>query len=235
MKAAFITLVILILFLSCSQHSPDNNCRIKHVIENRLKTFPNILAPIKDISQKYIQQGGKIDDGTVKIYNLTWEAPLQYGITIFKPTPDGYIEKFERDNDIEIPVVYKQFLKEMNGCYVFELTMFGLPPSIYKPDIDHKYFIECYDLAVANKEWKYDYQTDSNSFYFGGRTYLYNENIGYFIDSVGVIKAVRYNGQVLNKWASFSAFLKDEIKQAEDLMIYYMPYDEMEKLGIPVQ
>ncbi|MBN1597517.1 MAG: SMI1/KNR4 family protein [Bacteroidales bacterium] len=236
-KNIILTLYILLL-IGCQSNEDqkfrNDRCNI-YDITIRLETISDTLKPIRNISLKYLQQGGRIDKNIIRIYNLYWEAPLQYGITIFKPTPDSYLEKFEKHNNIEIPGIYKQFLKEMNGCYIFELSLFGLTPSIYEPDMDYSYSIECYDLAAANREWKYDYKTDSGSFYFGGRTYLYNENIGYFIDSAGVIKAVRYNGQVLNTWTSFSSFLKDEIKQAEDLMIYYMPYDEMEKLGLPVQ
>ena len=236
MKKILLTTLIPLFFSCLSKHNDRSfqNLQEIQVIEDQVNILSNRLKPIKDISLKYLKQGGILDKDVIRIYNLTWESPLQYAITIFNPAPDSYFEKYKKDNNLGIPVIYEQFLKEMNGCYLFDFTLFGLSPTIYEPEADHKSFNECYDIAIANREWKQEYMVDSSLFYFGARTYLYNENIGYFIDSSGAIKAVKYNGNVLNEWTSFTDFLKDEIKEAEDLMIYYMPYDEMEKLGIPV-
>ncbi|MBK8807840.1 MAG: SMI1/KNR4 family protein [Bacteroidales bacterium] len=127
-------------------------------------------------------------------------------------------------------MVYKDFLREINGCFIFDFALFGLTPSIYTTGLLDRSKVQCFDLGTANRSWISEYEIDEKLFHFGGRAYSYDENIGYFIDINGIIKSIRINGQIIKEWSDFSEFLRDEIEAAEKMMIDELPKAEKEKL-----
>nr|WP_319399222.1 SMI1/KNR4 family protein [uncultured Carboxylicivirga sp.] len=199
-------------------------------LEKRLNTISDNFKPIKQISLKYLKFGGSNEENNILIYNQKWIAPLKYGIRLFENTPDEFITKFEKDNNVKIPVIYKDFLREFNGCFIFDFDLFGLTPSIYTTGLLDRSKVQCFDLGTANRNWIAEYDIDEKLFHFGGRAYSYDENIGYFMDSTGIIKSIRTNGQIIKEWTDFSKFLSEEIEAAERMMIDELPKDEKEKL-----
>ena len=77
--------------------------------------------------------------------------------------------------------------------------------------------LQCLDLGTANEGWIVEYQVDRSLLYFGGRHYSYTENSGYFMSAEGQVQAIRKNGKILGQWASFSRFLRDELREAETI------------------
>jgi len=71
------------------------------------------------------------------------------------------------------------------------------------------------DLSLANEDWKREYSIDQKLFHFGGRSYSYTENIGYFMAGESMIQAYRKNGELLQQWGNFAAFLEEELYEAE--------------------
>jgi hypothetical protein len=199
-------------------------------IEKRLNTIPDNFKPIKQISYKYLKFGGTIEENSIMIYNQKWIAPLKYGIKIFGQTPIEFIKKFEKSNNTKIPLIYKEFLREVNGCFIFDFALFGLTPSIYTTGLLDRSKVQCFDLGTANRNWIAEYDIDEKLFHFGGRAYSYDENIGYFMDSTGIIKSIRTNGQLIKEWTDFTEFLSEEIEAAAKMMIDELPKEEKEKL-----
>lgn len=199
-------------------------------IKKILNTISDNFKPIKHISNKYIKFGGSIEENNLIIYNQKWIAPLKYGIRLFENAPVGFITKFEKDNNTKIPLIYKEFLREVNGCFIFDFDLFGLTPSIYTTGLLNRSKVQCFDLGTANRNGIAEYDIDEKLFHFGGRAYSYDENIGYFMDSTGIIKSIRKNGQIIKEWTDFSEFLSEEIEAAEKMMIDELPKDEKEKL-----
>lgn len=199
-------------------------------IKKRINAISDNLKPIKQISNKYLEFGGSFKDNNIMIYNQKWIAPLKYAIRIFEQTPIEIIAKIEKDNNIKIPLIYKDFLQEVNGCFIFDFDLFGLTPSIYTTGLLDRSKVQCFDLGTANKNWIKEYDIDEKLFHFGCRAYSYDENIGYFMDSSGIIKSIRKNGQTIEEWSDFSEFLTEEIKKAEIMMIEELPKEEKEKL-----
>ena len=234
-----ILIISSILVISCNPKSEntskilsrdnDQNQNVESM-ENRLLNISNKFQTVKEVSLKYLKFGGKHEEDVLKIYNQKWIAPKKYAITIYGITPDTYIEKFEKDNKIEIPLVYKQFLKEMNGCFIFDFDLFGLTPSIYETGLLDRSKVQCFDLGTANRDWIFEYEIEENLFHFGGRAFSYDENVGYFMDNAGNIKSIRNNGQVINEWSDFSEFLKEEIQIAEQMMLDELPVEEKGKI-----
>lgn len=183
--------------------------------EDRLKSISDNLSSIRNIAMKYISFGFIEENGEFRIYNRTWIAPLNYAIYLFDKTPQTFFEKYNSEYKKDIPNIYKTFLNELNGCNVFDLSLYGLTPSIYEKGIIDRSKVQCYDLGTANKFWKNEFEIDKNMFHFGSRSYSFDENIGYFLDSTDCIKSILKNGEIVNQWYDFSTFLSDEIDAAE--------------------
>lgn len=184
--------------------------------EKRIKSISNTFSPLKEIAIRFSNFGIVQDNYEFLIYNQPEIAPQKYAIYIFNETPQKFFDRFQAENQIEIPSEYEKFLKELNGCFIFDFDLFGLTPSIYEKGTLDRTKVQCFDIGSANLHWKREYKNiDFNLFHFGGRAFSDEENIGYFMDLLGNIKSVRKNGEILNEWNNFSTFLKDEIHNAE--------------------
>ena len=82
--------------------------------------------------------------------------------------------------------------------------------------------LQCHDLTTANNNWIREYDVDPNLFHFGGRSYNDDENVGYFFDKQKIL-CCRKNGELINKWNTFSKMLSDEIKIVEQEMLDEVP------------
>ena len=199
-------------------------------MDERLNGVSNNYEAVKEISFKYLKIDGKQTGNNLEIYSQKWVAPLKYGIIIYEQTPNDHVKKFENDNNKRIPRIYKDFLLEINGCFIFDLSLFGLTPSIYETGLLDRSKVQCFDLGTANRNWISEYNVDEELFHFGSRSHSYDENIGYFIDDTGRIKSIRKNGQIIKEWTEFADFLKDEIAVVEKMMIEELPIEEKNKL-----
>ena len=158
----------------------------------------------------------------MNIFHRPWVAPFNWGLRLYKGVDKNWLEQFEQKTQKVIPDFYKDFLLEINGCFIYDLSLFGLLPSIFLKGVLDRTQLQCHDLVTANTNWIYEYKVDKNNFHFGGRSYTYSENIGYFFDS-NKIRALRSNGKTIKEWQNFSVFLNDEIKEAEKMMIKEIP------------
>jgi hypothetical protein len=115
-----------------------------------------------------------------------------------------------------LPGFYKQFLLNINGCFLYDISMFGL----------NQYFtrsvLQCHSLLTANQEWIREYNIDQNLFYFGEGSYSESENTGYFYGG-NRFYAIRREGTVVKEWSEFALFLRDELSRAEREMLKEVP------------
>jgi hypothetical protein len=184
--------------------------KIKKIVEE----YPDELNALKNIGIRYLTKCSAIDiDNSVLIAHRPWLGVMNFAIRFFPPAKKTWLTKFKEK---KIPECYRQFLLATNGAFVFGLSLYGLAPSMQKtPHLLDRSSLQCHDLSLANQDWIKDYRTDLNAFYFGSRAFSYRENLGYFIFGNLKIKALRQNGEIYKEWDSFSLFLEDEIKQAE--------------------
>lgn len=190
---------------------------------NEINNFLNNLTldwePIKEQAIKYFDLDSKIrNDGAAQIFRRPWVAPQNFGLLLFPPVDKGWFDKFNENTNLIIPKMYQDTLSEMNGCFVYDFSLYGLPKTMYTTGLLNRTELQQYDLGTANTTWIHSYSVNRDLFYIGGRAYSYAENIGYFIDNDKIF-SVRKNGEILNSWTTFSNFLKEEIKAAEEMMI----------------
>jgi hypothetical protein len=186
-------------------------------INKLLNSYPDEYISVKRQALKYIQNGSNIDEReTVNILHRPWVAPLNWGLMIYKGADEKWISKVEESINRTIPDFYKKFLREMNGCFLYDISMFGLIHSLTRT------FLQCHDLKTANIEWIKEFDIDQSYFHFGGGTYSYKENTGYFYGHNKII-SIRNNGKVVNEWSNFESFLNDELLRAEKKMLKEVP------------
>ncbi len=173
----------------------------------------------QQVSKYYDNESNVRGDGSVAIFKRSWIAPQNFGIILFPPADKNLFDKFQQNTNRSIPTFYENILLRMNGCFVYDFELFGLPKSVYTTGLLDRTTVQQHDLGSANVFWINEYKVDKNLFHIGGRAYSYEENIGYFIDDKGTILSIRTNGEIIAEWKTFHSFLVDEIKIAEKMML----------------
>jgi|688.fasta_scaffold211250_2 hypothetical protein len=188
-----------------------------------IDNFLNILTPnwkpIKEQTTKYFDTESKIrDDGAAQIFRRPWVAPQNFGLLLFPPVDLEWFDKFNEKTNLTIPKMYQDILSEMNGCFVYDFSLFGLPKTMYTTGLLSRTVLQQYDLGTANTTWIHNYDIDTSLFHIGGRAYSYEENVGYFIDNNKIV-SIKENGEIVGSWTTFADFLKEEINIAEQMML----------------
>mgnify|MGYP006128358587 CR=1 FL=1 len=188
-----------------------------------LEKIPEQMEAIKMQGIKYLNQSSTIQDGAINILYRPWIAQMNWGITLFQGADKNWFSDFFQKTNKVVPDFYMEFLELINGFFIYDMSLYGLTPSIYNSGLLDRENLQCHDLQSANKDWIKEYKVSHELFHFGSRAYSEEENIGYFSDQDNIIKSIRTNGEVLNQWENFSDFLKDEILEAEKIMIKEAP------------
>lgn len=186
-------------------------------IYKTIDSYPDEYIAIKKQARKYILNGSNIDkNGRINILHSPWIAPLNWGLMLYKGADKNWINEAELTTQKIIPDFYKKFLLTINGCFLYDISMFGLIHSMTRT------FLQCHNLTTANISWIKEFDVDQSFFYFGGGTYSFEENAGYFYGQ-GNIMSIRKNGKLVNKWTNFADFLNDELARAEREMLKDIP------------
>ena len=182
-----------------------------------IDSYPDEYIGIKTQAKKYIQNGSNIDErGRLNILHRPWLAPLNWGLMLYKGADLKWIKETEEVIQKPIPDFYSRFLTHINGCFLYDISMFGLIHSLTRS------FLQCHDLITANCSWIGEYEIDHNFFHFGGGRYSDDENTGYFYGNNKIISILN-NGKIINEWGNFSDFLNDELLRAEREMLKNVP------------
>ena len=200
---------------------------IKAEILKKLNSYPKEFAPLKESAMKYMSRCCIIDtNDTVQIGHRPWVAPYNYAISLFAPAKKAWISNFQKRQGKKIPPIYQEFLLTINGCFLYDFSMYGLPPSMQSstPLLDRS-TLQCLDLDTANEHWICGYNVNNEKLLFGSRYYSDRESVGYFFEGKNTIQAFRKNGEMINEWLSFSDFLQQELLIAERMMIEETPED----------
>jgi len=197
-----------------------------------LDNLNSVFDVVKEQVDRYYDFDNKADlrhDGAVKVFNRTWVAPMNYGLLLFPPVDKIMIEKFEEKEKLKIPDFYKEILNMMNGCFIYDFSLFGLPKSIYEKGLHDRSDVYQFDLGTANRSWRLGFDIKPNLFHFGSRAYSYDENTGYFADGENKIYSILRSGQIVKTWTSFKHFMADEVTEAEKMMKEDLPKELRKK------
>lgn len=149
-------------------------------------------------------------------------GPKAYAVSLYAPLTKEELDTYAEAEGLVIPSHYKALLRSINGAQIFELSLFGLHASARgQPRLLDRSSHKPLDLVAANRHWRAKYNAASDLFYFGSGTLSENENVGYFIDGIGGVFALRKNGGIWRQWTTFGRFLSDEIERLEELFPAY--------------
>jgi hypothetical protein len=174
------------------------------------------LEALRELALRFGEEGREVTDDRVALSHRPHIAPHSYALTLYAPLSDATIARYQRIHGINFSAHYLRILEKLNGAHAFQLSLFGVPPSMADdPPRLNRLTSQPFDVATANQDWKLEYSVPREWFHFGGGPHSFEENIGYFLDSYGTIYACRKNGERLRSWTLFSEFLREELRRAE--------------------
>jgi hypothetical protein len=188
-------------------------------IPQRLAALPDVLAPLKEAASRYQKHPSVIEkNGVMEIGHRPWVAELNYMLTVYPGIDTNDLNQYCRRFEIQVPEVYAEFLRAVNGGFFFGMSLCGVPLSMLgNPPLLDRRTLQCHDLATAATLWIDEYSVPRGFFHFGGRKFSFRANVGYFIDGKNRIVSVRGRKKIVGEWSSFSEFLKDELEASENL------------------
>jgi hypothetical protein len=189
-----------------------------------IDTLTDEMEPLRDIAVRLSSGLNEINGDMIALSHRPHVAPQSYALRLNMPLPQANLIQYQLIHKITLSPHYLPILQKLNGAEIFELSLFGIPPSMANnPPLLDRTAAMPLDIATANAHWKFEYAIQNDWFHFGGGPLSLDENIGYFFDSVGKIYSIRKNGEIINSWVLFSQFLYDEIFRCEAL---YPAYEE---------
>src|SRR5688500_15325468 len=117
-------------------------------IEAFLDNLPDEWNAIKQQAVKYCDDSSEIrEDGAAQIFKRPWIAPLNFGLLLFPPAKKEFIITFGHKTGKRIPSIFQKVLLQMNGCFVYDFSLYGLPESMYKRNLLDRSILQQYDLG----------------------------------------------------------------------------------------
>ena len=188
-------------------------------IAARIAGYSQLLEPLKESAGRYLKYPSVLaEDDVALIGHRPWVAPKNYMFRLYPPVSSDARQHYGQIFGIDVPPVYTDFLREVNGACCFGMSLCGMPQSMLgRPPLLDRTVLQCHDLATAVNHWTRAYCVPGELFHFGYRHYSDDEDVGYFIERCNRIICVKKDGNVLGDWTNFTAFLSDELKASENL------------------
>jgi hypothetical protein len=184
-------------------------------IERLLGSLDGDLSPIQEAARRHWALNGTIDPGSgaVSLDHRPRFAPEAYALVLYPGLTPGDLARYEQ---LSIPLLYREILYRLNGAFLFEAALFGVPRSMIQdsPRLDRS-ILQPLDVGEANRHWRIKYKVDPSLFYFGSGPHSYTEQRGYFLAGDGRIDAYLPGGKRLATWPSLGQFLSAELARLE--------------------
>jgi hypothetical protein len=193
-----------------------------------LESLGGELSFIRDVAIRLSGEGDQFDSlsGALEISHRPRIGSGAFALRIFPGADAQMIADYEDIHRLAIFDKYRNLLLRMNGAHIFNLSLYGIPPSMAKrPPLLNRETSWPYDLASSQKGWK---RTDSQGLmqlWIGSGPHNRNEHVGYFLFVDGSVEARLKDGSVLGGWPNLEDFLKVEVRRAE---IEYPKYEAEE-------
>jgi hypothetical protein len=189
------------------------------IISQKLDALPDFLAPLKEAASRYLKYPSVLGkDDVMDIGHRPWVAELNFMLKLYPGIDPDALSRYCRRFEIQVPAIYVDFLRAVNGGFFFGMNLCGVPLSMLgTPPLLDRRILQCHDLAAAATRWIGDYSVPAGFFHFGGRHFSFRENVGYFLEGENRIVSVRGKKKIIGEWTSFSDFLRDELEASEKL------------------
>lgn len=173
-----------------------------------LEIINNLLKKFEPLGVEKTLSGAKL------IGKAEFIAPNAWLHKIYRPLTENEIQEVENILGTNIPLSYKQLLKESNGCKFFNTTLSldGFRRN-YKRDEENIW--QPFDLCITNVDERL-FGASENIFFIGG--YDWDGSLIY-IDKISdqVKRCSVDNITPINIWQNLEIFLKEEIIRLESM------------------
>jgi hypothetical protein len=178
------------------------------------------LAPIRNVALKLSGPDTRVDpiSGAICVSHRPRIAPEAYAIRLFPPADESVIASYEKIHALTILETYRTTLRRVNGATIFDMALFGIPPSMARePPVIDRSTAWPLDIGTAQTKWRIRYKAAATDLFIGSGPWTPNEHLGYFLSPNGEVRAVRRGGDPFGSWTGIEDFLKAELRRAEDL------------------
>ncbi len=134
--------------------------------ERFLEHLTGELEPVRDLVLRFLDRGSCIDaaSGALCVSHRPGIAPEAGALRLFHAVGDRVISTYEQIHSITICPEYRSVLKRMNGAFLFEISLFGLPPSMCRvPPLLDRSTAWPLDLGSAQRNWAREYNVVGKS------------------------------------------------------------------------
>lgn len=185
-------------------------------LESRLAELPSEYEPIIALAREFASYGiGDEGDDVLLAGHEPERGRLAYAVTLFPGLSADSIEAYGVNHNVSFPPVFKRFLQHLNGAFLCELSIFGIPPSmLLDPSRLSRSNRNPYDIGTANNFWIAEYKYESPpGFHFGSRNVSWSHQIGYFLRSDGSVVSLSKDGSdfLRRTWPAFDVWLEEEL------------------------
>ncbi|MFN7920183.1 MAG: hypothetical protein U0Q16_08805 [Bryobacteraceae bacterium] len=182
------------------------------------------LLPNADVARRHLPAEAEFDakSGALRIDRRPKIAPEAYCLVLYPGISERDQDRY-RDIQVAnrrgpIPAIapeYKAILAHLNGAFLFQASLFGIPRSMLRtPPLLDRSTLQPIDLLSSNIQSRYG--ADPGLFHFGAGPFTDTENVGYFCDA-GRVKAYLRGGRLLHEYASFREFFTEELMRLKSI------------------
>ncbi len=195
-------------------------------IQTRLQNLAGDLLPIRQLAERLLDSAARLDPSsdTVLIAPKPKIGPEAYAVVLYPGISESTVLAYLKTRstglrgDLILPPAWLQVLHVLNGAELYQLHLYGLPPSLCAPTpLLNRSTRQPLDLGAANATWSRQYRPSPSQFHFGASPYSYDENLAYFLNPDATVEARRVGGALFAAWPSIAQFLEEEISRVESL------------------
>ena len=139
------------------------------------------------LMEKFVSQNVATNLGAVN-----WHADSGVA-AIYEPASEEMLAWAEGKLGRELPLEMRVLLAETNGFFLKKVTLYGIPPSLFKAGVLNRGRLQPLDIITANKFWRIKYQVPLDHLMIGS-IQGQSENTGIFMRQDGLVFRVDSGG-----------------------------------------
>lgn len=203
---------------------------MESLIEQFLQRLDGELSPLKAVVQQFSSPDANLDPvtGALRLSHRPAIGTDAYACILYPPVDLDVIERYEgihharASRCVHIPPFYKGVLGQLNGAFVFETALFGVPsPMAQNPPGLDRSAQHPLDVGTANEFWRLEYKVDDSTFFFASGSHSDTENVGYFLTPYNHVEGYLRGGNKIAQWQTLGTFLGAEIERAKSRYVEY--------------
>jgi hypothetical protein len=197
---------------------------VNPAIKRFLQTIDDDLSPLRGVIERLASSDANVEPrtGALRFSHRPEIGTEAYACVLFPGVGLDVINRYEGvhrarlSSYLDIPPFYKNLLTRLNGAYLFNIALFGVPPSMAQnPPLLDRSALQPLDVCTANENWRLEYRVARSNFYFASGPHSSTENVGYFLTPSNRVEAYLVGEKKIGEWAGMDVFLTEEVERAE--------------------